>query len=83
MDVSAKLRVSSMTPYHYLLVGMCFLIHLVDGFDLFLMGFALPYLSDFATSTEKGFLTSAAMVGMGIGAVFLGSAADRLAEGRS
>ncbi|WP_028266086.1 MFS transporter [Arthrobacter sp. MA-N2] len=77
MNLPAKLHGSSMSPYHYLLVGMCFLIHLVDGFDLFLMGFALPYLSDLATSAEKGFVTSAAMVGMGIGAIFLGAAADR------
>jgi MFS family permease len=77
MNLPDRLHGSSMSPYHYLLVGMCFLIHLVDGFDLFLMGFALPYLGDMATTAEKGVLTSAAMVGMGVGAVCLGAAADR------
>ena len=77
MTSSTGLRPSYMSPYLYLLVGVCFLIHLVDGFDLFVMGFATPYLSDFASNTGKGFLSSAGMLGMGIGSVFLGAAADR------
>ncbi|GAA3131141.1 hypothetical protein GCM10020255_004920 [Rhodococcus baikonurensis] len=51
-------------------------LYLLDGYDIFVMGYALPHLPDgFATPAQKGYLISAALVGMGLGA-FLGRFAD-------
>ncbi|WP_378375623.1 hypothetical protein [Rhodococcus baikonurensis] len=43
-------------------------LYLLDGYDIFVMGYALPHLPDgFATPAQKGYLISAALVGMGLG----------------
>lgn len=52
---------------------------MLDGFDIVLMAFAAPAVSrEWNLSSEQiGFLLSAALVGMMLGAMFLGSLADR------
>ncbi|MCI0142612.1 MFS transporter [Arthrobacter bambusae] len=63
----------------YLVVFLCMLLNMMDGFDLFIVGFALPHLPNgFASASEKGFIISAALFGMGIGAMFLARLADRV-----
>jgi predicted MFS family arabinose efflux permease len=60
-------------------VAICLFLNMIDGFDLLVIGFALPHLPpDFATAGEKGLLISSALVGMGIGAIVLARLADRL-----
>ncbi|WP_052207455.1 MFS transporter [Sinomonas humi] len=60
------------------IVALCMFLNMTDGFDLFLIGFALPHLpKDFASASEKGVIISLALVGMGIGAIFLARLADR------
>jgi MFS family permease len=83
MDVESRLKASSMSRYQYVVVGLIALIQAVDGFDLFVMGFALPYLPHgFATDAEKGFLLSAGLLGLGVGALCLGSLSDRIGRRR-
>jgi MFS family permease len=63
----------------YVVVFLCMLLNMMDGFDLFIVGFVLPRLPQgFASPSEKGFIISVALLGMGIGAVFLARLADRL-----
>jgi MFS family permease len=63
----------------YFVVVLCMLLNMMDGFDLFIVGFALPHLPEgFASASEKGFIISIALLGMGIGAMFLARLADRL-----
>ncbi|WP_025778218.1 MFS transporter [Brevibacterium sp. VCM10] len=70
---------ASMTLGQYAIVGLCMFLNMTDGFDLFLIGFALPHLPQgFATESEKGFIISLALVGMAIGAIFLARLADRI-----
>ena len=59
-------------------VFLCFLLNFVDGFDVVAMSVAAPSLSaDWAVGpTEKGYILSAALVGMTLGAVFLAPYAD-------
>lgn len=67
-----------MGRYQWLVVFICMLCNMVDGFDFFAMGFVLPYLPEgFATSSEKGYLISAGLVGMACGAMFVAPLADR------
>ncbi|MBA4025502.1 MAG: MFS transporter permease [Gordonia sp.] len=66
-----------MTSYQILIVAVCSLVNLLDGYDLFVMGYALPHISDeYATAAAKGYLVSAALFGIGVGAFFLARLAD-------
>ncbi|WP_029540180.1 MFS transporter, partial [Rhodococcus sp. P14] len=52
-------------------------LNMLDGYDVFVMGFALPHLPEgFASTSEKGYLISAALVGMGVGAMLFARVAD-------
>lgn len=78
MSVSSVLERSKMRPLQYLVVVLCTLCNAFDGYDIFIMGFALPHLPHgFASSAEKGVLVSAGLIGMGVGALFLAPLADR------
>src|SRR5690625_6369692 len=65
-------------PYQLVVVLMCTLLNALDGYDIFIMGFAIPYLpDDFASDSANGYLLSASLVGMGIGSILLAPLADR------
>lgn len=60
-------------------VLLCMFLNMIDGFDLFIVGFALPHLPPgFATDGEKGLIISVALVGMAVGALGLARFADRV-----
>lgn len=60
-------------------VVLCMFLNMIDGFDLFIVGFALPHLpAGFATDGEKGLIISFALFGMAVGAIGLARFADRL-----
>ncbi|MEE3853000.1 MFS transporter [Gordonia sp. LSe1-13] len=77
MNVVTAVQHSRMSIWQYVVVGICFLGNMADGFELAVIGFALPRLPDgYATTGEKGWLASGALIGMGIGAMFLTKYAD-------
>lgn len=83
MDVVNAVKASTMKPYQWLIVVLCMFCNMLDGFDFFAMGFVLPYLpGGFATSTEKGLLISAGLVGMALGAMTIAPLADRFGRRR-
>ena len=83
MDVVNAVKASKMKPYQWLIVVLCMFCNMLDGFDFFAMGFVLPYLPDgFATSTGKGLLISAGLVGMALGAMTIAPLADRFGRRR-
>ncbi|MHC1562492.1 MFS transporter [Actinomycetospora sp. C-140] len=60
-------------------VVLCMFLNMTDGYDLFIVGFAVPHLPPgFASPGEKGLLISSALVGMGVGAIVLARLADRI-----
>jgi len=67
------------TSYQWLVCGLCFLVTFLDGFDLTVVGVALPKIADHLNSTPKalGLALSAGQFGPLIGAVILGMLADR------
>lgn len=78
MNVVEVVQKSRMSPWQYVVVGLCMIGNLTDGFEIAVMGFALPLLPEtFATTAEKGWLASAALIGMGLGALFLAPLGDR------
>lgn len=65
------------------MIGVCALLNMLDGYDLFIMGFAIPYLpAGFGSATATGYLLSAALIGMGVGALVGGPVADRAGRRR-
>lgn len=71
---SAKLN-----GFHYLLVFWCSFIMMFDGYDLVIYGSVLPHLmTEWSLSAgQAGMLGSSSMLGMMVGALTLGTVADR------
>ncbi|MDA0680712.1 MAG: MFS transporter [Proteobacteria bacterium] len=65
---------------NYLTVGLCFLVAILEGYDLQAIGVVAPLLipSLGLTPAEAGWSFSAAVTGLAIGAVIGGWASDRL-----
>ncbi|MEN0134558.1 MAG: MFS transporter [Rhodococcus sp. (in: high G+C Gram-positive bacteria)] len=69
---STKLR-----PYQLGSLLLCMVLNMLDGYDIFIMAFAIPFLPDgFATPRELGFLISAALAGQAVGALGVARFAD-------
>ncbi|MGW5570283.1 MFS transporter [Nocardia thailandica] len=61
----------------FAVVLFCAFLNMLDGYDVLVMGFAMPHLpQDFASNTQKGYLVSAALAGMAVGAMGLARFAD-------
>jgi benzoate transport len=79
-DPRQALREGSMTSFQMVVVVLCIVLNMVDGFDVLAMSFTAPLVArewgvDPAT---LGVLLSAGLVGMGAGAIFLSPIADVL-----
>jgi AAHS family 4-hydroxybenzoate transporter-like MFS transporter len=70
---------SQFTSYQLLVCGLCFLVTFLDGFDLTVIGVALPKMADFlhVKPSALGLALSAGQFGPLIGAIVLGTLADR------
>ncbi|BFO02779.1 hypothetical protein KNHN1_11570 [Pseudomonas guariconensis] len=73
------LDAAKLSRFHYLLVFWCSFIMLFDGYDLVFYGSVLPHLMTEwnLTASQAGMLGSSSMLGMMVGAVLLGTTADR------
>ena len=69
-----------MVGFQWGVVGLCFLINMLDGFDVLVMAFtAASVSSEWALSGIRlGYLLSAGLVGMAVGSLFIAPWADRL-----
>lgn len=77
LQISANAKMSGI---QYSALFWCFLILVLDGYDLAVVGVALPsIMSEMGVSaTTVGLMTSSALVGMIFGAIGLGALADKL-----
>jgi len=75
---------SALSAFHWKLLGLCFLLLVLDGYDLAIAGAALPaIMKDMQVDpATAGFMASSALFGMAIGAIGLGSLADRVGRRR-
>lgn len=66
--------------FHVLVLLWCALIIIFDGYDLAVVGIALPsIIKDLGVNpTRAGFMVSSALFGMMFGAIFLGTIADKI-----
>lgn len=75
---------TEMSFRQYVVVGLCFLLNIADGFDVLAMSYASPALqSDWSvTASELGIIFSAALAGMTLGALVLSPMSDRFGRRR-
>ncbi|MGD0231343.1 MAG: MFS transporter [Syntrophorhabdales bacterium] len=79
MTVAEVFDNSRFTPYQYLVCGLCFLVTFLDGYDLTMIGVAVPKMADFlhAKMSAIGLALGIGAFGPLVGAVVLGTLADR------
>ncbi|WP_372698638.1 MFS transporter [Arthrobacter sp. JSM 101049] len=78
MTLRQRLDASPMSPYQWLIIGVCTFLNALDGFDVLAMAFTANQVSgEFALSgSELGMLLSSGLVGMAIGSLVLAPFAD-------
>ena len=84
VNVQTLLNEQPITPYQWLVFGLCFVIVLLDGFDTAAIGYIAPSLiKDWGvTKPMLGPVLSAALFGLAAGALSAGPLADRLGRKR-
>jgi len=68
-----------MTKVQYFSIAICFLMNVLDGMDVLVVSYCAPMIAeDFNLGPKTlGFIFSAGLIGMAIGAIFLAPLADR------
>ena len=84
LDVHAVVGASRFNRFHGTVLFWCVLILIIDGYDLAVVGAALPaIMKDMGiTATSAGIMAGAALFGTMLGAIFLGTLADRVGRPR-
>ena len=80
MNLRERIDTSPMSPYQWVIIGLCVLLNCLDGFDVAAMAFtATPVADEFGLSgSELGVLLSAGLVGMAVGSLALAPIADTI-----
>jgi AAHS family 4-hydroxybenzoate transporter-like MFS transporter len=80
IDVKSFIDAERFSPFQWLILILCFFIVAADGYDAGAIGFIAPALAhDWQIpKTELGVVMSAALLGLGMGAVIAGPIADRI-----
>jgi AAHS family 4-hydroxybenzoate transporter-like MFS transporter len=80
VDVQAFIDAQRFSPFQWTILVLCFLVVAADGFDTAAVGFIAPSLVQQwgIARSALGPVMSAALVGLGIGALAAGPCADRI-----
>jgi len=78
--VREVLDAKKMVGFQWAVIAQCFLINMLDGFDVLVMAFAAPSVSAHwsLSGTQLGYLLSAGLLGMALGSLFIAPWADRI-----
>jgi AAHS family benzoate transporter-like MFS transporter len=84
VDIHALAGHSRFNRFHGLVLWWCVLILVIDGYDLAVVGAALPsIMKDMGVdATSAGVMAGSALFGTMLGAIFLGTLADRIGRPR-
>lgn len=84
INIQRLIDESKFNGYHAMILAWCFLILVLDGYDLAVVGAALPLIMKEmgVTATTAGFMASSALFGMMLGAMFFGTLADKVGRPR-
>ena len=80
IDVQKIVQGARLSRFHGVILFWCVLILVLDGYDLAVVGAALPsIMKDMGVNAAKaGFMASSALFGMMFGAIYLGTLADKI-----
>lgn len=78
-SIGQQMDEKPMVGFQWAVISLCFLINMLDGFDVLVMAFtAASVSSEWAlTGTRLGYLLSAGLIGMAAGSLFIAPWADR------
>lgn len=78
MNIKERIDASPMTPFQWVVVGVCTFLNALDGFDVLAMAFTANQVSnEFGLNgAQLGVLLSAGLLGMAAGSLFLAPFAD-------
>jgi benzoate transport len=78
-SISVQLDQKDMVIFQWVVISLCFLINMLDGFDVLVMAFTAASVSSEwkLTGIELGYLLSAGLIGMALGSLFIAPWADR------
>lgn len=84
MDLRAAISAQPMRRAQYVIVAICIILAMIDGYEVVSMPFTIPYLAKAWTlgPVEVGYLLSASVFGMALGAVLISPLADRIGRRR-
>ncbi|ALP68762.1 MFS transporter [Paraburkholderia caribensis] len=85
INIQSLVNAAKLNRFHYRMLLVCALIIVFDGYDLTVTGIALPWImKDMALgAVHAGILVSFALIGMVLGNILLGTAADRFGRRRT
>lgn len=80
IDVHKVADEAKFNKFHAKVLAWCFLIIIIDGYDIAVAGAALPSIMTGmgVNASTAGFMASSALFGMMFGAIFLGALSDKI-----
>ncbi|MGT2433335.1 MFS transporter [Cupriavidus basilensis] len=80
IDVQKVADTAKFSGFHRMILFWCVMILVLDGYDLAVVGAALPSIMKQmgVDATKAGFMASSALFGMMFGAIYLGTLADKI-----
>ncbi|WP_144140805.1 MFS transporter [Paraburkholderia sp. BCC1884] len=84
MDIREAIKINAMRWYQFVVLIICILLTMIDGYEIIVMPFVMPHLAKAwkLSPVEIGYLLSASVAGMAIGAVIVSPLADRIGRRR-
>lgn len=78
-SINTQLDQKDMGRFQWVVISLCFLINMLDGFDVLVMAFTAASVSSEwnLSGVELGYLLSAGLIGMAFGSLFVAPWADR------
>lgn len=79
-DIRARIKTAPMSSFQIRTVAICFILNMIDGFDVLVMPFAAPSVARHwaVGDVMLGYMLSASLFGMAFGAFFIAPLADRI-----
>ena len=84
MDIREAIRTRPMRPFQVGIVTICVVLAMIDGYEVVTMPFTMPHLAKAwkLTPVEIGYLLSAGIFGMALGAAVVSPLADLIGRRR-
>ncbi len=84
MDIREAIRTQPMRAPQIAIIIICVLLTMIDGYEIIVMPFVMPHLAkSWALGpVEVGYLLSASVFGMALGAIFISPLSDRFGRRR-